>query len=70
MDPAFIRDDLFRPFRSTKASGYGLGAYQARELVAVMGGTLDVQSDPTRGTHMTIALGLGEMPAAARGSAA
>ena len=46
------------------------GIFPSPELVAAMGGTLDVQSDMTRGTRMTIALGLGEMPQAARGSAA
>ena len=31
MDPEFIRDRLFRPFDSTKRSGYGMGAYESRE---------------------------------------
>src|SRR6516162_3656654 len=33
MTPEFVRDELFRPFRTSKAEGSGIGAYQARELV-------------------------------------
>ena len=27
MDAAFVRDELFQPFRSTKSGGYGIGAF-------------------------------------------
>ena len=33
MTPEFIRDELFRPFATTKGGGHGIGAYQARELL-------------------------------------
>src|SRR5580658_1088451 len=33
MTPEFIRDELFRPFASTKGGGHGIGVYQARELL-------------------------------------
>ena len=58
MTEEFVRSELFRPFKSTKTSGYGLGAYQARELLRAMGGTLDVDTAPGEGTRMTIALSL------------
>ncbi|MBL8835185.1 MAG: PEP-CTERM system histidine kinase PrsK [Alphaproteobacteria bacterium] len=63
MSEAFVREELFRPFRSSKTAGYGLGAYQARELVKAMGGALEVESAPGEGTRMTIALSLAKAAA-------
>ncbi len=54
MDPGFIRDKLFKPLDSEKAGGLGLGAYQARQLVRTMGGRLEVDSRPGRGTIMRL----------------
>jgi putative PEP-CTERM system histidine kinase len=56
MEVSFVRDELFRPFRSTKDSGLGIGAYQTRELVRAAGGQLDVLSRPGAGTTMRIVL--------------
>lgn len=69
MAPEFVRDELFRPLRSTKGDGHGIGAYQARELVRDAGGDLLVFSRPRAGTTMRIILpsvrpGVGE-PASA-----
>lgn len=61
MDAEFIRTRLFRPFDSTKGSkGMGIGAYQARMFVMESGGTMDVSSEPGRGTCITIRLPLVE----------
>jgi putative PEP-CTERM system histidine kinase len=56
MDEEFIRNELFRPFRSTKSGGLGIGAYQTRELLRVSGGDLDVISRRGTGTTMRITL--------------
>ena len=56
MAPAFVRDELFRPFSSTKAGGFGIGAFEARQLVAAMGGTLSVESREGEGTRFRIVL--------------
>jgi len=56
MDENFIRDQLFRPFRSTKSRGYGIGAFQARETIREAGGDLQVISIVGRGTTMRILL--------------
>ena len=56
MDPAFLRDQLFRPFSSTRAGGYGLGAFQAREILRELGGGLEVESAPGAGTVVRILL--------------
>lgn len=61
MDETFIRDKLFKPFYTTKASrGMGIGAYQAREYVRSLGGSVSVDSAPGRGTVFTIRLPLAE----------
>ena len=38
MTRAFIRDELFKPFVSTKEGGFGLGAFEALQLAQAMGG--------------------------------
>ena len=58
MESQFIHSELFRPFRTTKASGSGIGAYQTRELVRASGGELDVISQLGAGTTMRIILPL------------
>jgi signal transduction histidine kinase len=47
---------LFRPFHTTKQHGNGLGLPTARKVVLAHGGTIDVQSEPGRGTKFTIRL--------------
>ncbi|HEX4694987.1 XrtA/PEP-CTERM system histidine kinase PrsK [Sphingomonas sp.] len=56
MSAGFVRDHLFRPFVSTKPGGFGIGAFEARQVVQAMGGTLDVVSREGEGTRFTIAL--------------
>ena len=56
MTPEFIRDELFRPFSTMKASGSGIGAYQSRALLRGAGGDLEVASEPGRGTTMRLRL--------------
>ncbi|HEX7325901.1 MAG TPA: XrtA/PEP-CTERM system histidine kinase PrsK [Rhodanobacteraceae bacterium] len=61
MDAAFIRERLFQPFFTTKASrGMGIGAYQAREYVRSLGGSVDVASTPGEGTLFAIHLPLAD----------
>ena len=56
MSPAFVRDQLFRPFASSKAAGFGIGAYEARQLAQGMGGSIDVTSEEGRGTRFRVSL--------------
>jgi putative PEP-CTERM system histidine kinase len=57
MDPAFVRERLFRPFDTTKGSkGMGIGAYQVREYVMSLGGRLDVRSQVGAGTRIALRL--------------
>jgi putative PEP-CTERM system histidine kinase len=70
MGEAFIRNELFLPFRSTKSGGYGIGAFQTRELIRMAGGDLEVISHPGAGTTMRIILPLVEAREPAAPSAA
>lgn len=58
MDPDFVRTELFKPFRSTKEDGLGIGAYQCRDYVRELGGDIEVISSPGSGTTMRIILPL------------
>ncbi|HYD36487.1 MAG TPA: XrtA/PEP-CTERM system histidine kinase PrsK [Allosphingosinicella sp.] len=60
MSADFIRTRLFQPFASTKESGFGVGAFEARSLVAAMGGRIEVDSRPGAGSRFTVFLPLGE----------
>jgi putative PEP-CTERM system histidine kinase len=66
MSPSFIRNELFKPFRSTKAGGFGIGAYEAREIVRAAGGRLDVTSREGEGSVFTIRLPLALLIAASQ----
>lgn len=56
MSPQFVRSGLFRPFVSTKESGFGIGVCEARDHARMMGGRLDVESREGLGSRFTISL--------------
>jgi putative PEP-CTERM system histidine kinase len=58
MDRKFIEEKLFQPLDSTKSTGYGIGAFQVRQLARELGGQLSVESTPGRGTTMNVELPL------------
>ena len=58
MDPEFVRNELFRPFRSTKHGGMGIGAYQCRAYARELGGDLEAISSVGAGTTMRVTLPL------------
>jgi signal transduction histidine kinase len=53
---ADVLANVFRPFFSTKPSGSGLGLPTVKKIVEAHGGTIEVQSEPDRGTKFTIRL--------------
>ncbi len=58
MTGEFIRNQLFKPFASTKADGFGIGAYEARSLALAMHGQLEVESKLEEGSRFTLLLPL------------
>ncbi|WEK47161.1 MAG: PEP-CTERM system histidine kinase PrsK [Candidatus Andeanibacterium colombiense] len=58
MSAEFIRSRLFKPFHSSKPGGFGIGAFEARELIRAMNGRLDVESREGVGTRFILRLPL------------
>ncbi|AGH48153.1 MULTISPECIES: XrtA/PEP-CTERM system histidine kinase PrsK [Sphingomonas] len=56
MSAEFVRTRLYKPFASTKPGGFGIGAFEARSLIAAMGGRLEVESREGAGTRFSIVL--------------
>jgi putative PEP-CTERM system histidine kinase len=65
MSADFIRTRLFQPFASTKDGGFGIGAFEARTLIAAMGGRIDVESWEGFGSRFTVHLPAGVADGAA-----
>ncbi|OBV11799.1 Periplasmic Sensor Signal Transduction Histidine Kinase [Erythrobacter dokdonensis DSW-74] len=60
MSPEFVRSGLFKPFVSSKPGGFGIGAFEARELVKAMGGRVTVESREGLGTRFSVVLPLAD----------
>ena len=58
MSAEFVRNRLFKPFVSTKSGGFGIGAFEARELVRAMRGRLDVESREGLGSRFIVRIPL------------
>ena len=60
MTREFVETRLFKPFSSTKGAGMGIGAFESSQYVRELGGRIDVDSEPQRGTVITVVLPLFE----------
>jgi putative PEP-CTERM system histidine kinase len=58
MSPVFLKDSLFRPFHTTKKEGLGIGLLQSRMIVEAHRGTIQVESEPGKGTTFHVILPL------------
>ena len=58
MSPDYLRTRLFKPFVSSKQGGFGIGAFESRELIRAMKGRLDVESREGLGTRFIVRLPL------------
>lgn len=56
MSPEFVRNGLFKPFVSSKPDGFGIGAFEAREMIRAMGGRLDVELREGIGSRFVVSL--------------
>ena len=59
--PPEIRANLFRPFKTTKARGTGLGMATAKRLIELHGGRIDVASPEAGGTAIAVHLPSGNV---------
>ena len=62
MSPSFVKESLFRPFRSTKKKGMGIGMFQAKLIVEAHCGKMSVRSAPGVGTTFRILLPIQDFP--------
>ncbi len=62
MTAEFVRDRLFKPFETTKASGMGIGVYESAQYLAALGGRIEVESAPGTGTCVRVRLPAGDNP--------
>ncbi len=59
MDDDFIQNRLFKPFDTTKGNaGMGIGMYESREFIRQLGGEINVQSNPGKGTIIALQIPL------------
>jgi putative PEP-CTERM system histidine kinase len=56
MSADFVRDSLFRPFRTTKKQGIGIGMFQAQAVIQAHGGSIFVESHPKKGSTFRVIL--------------
>lgn len=58
MTQEFMDQRLFKPFQTTKTAGMGIGAYESYQYLQELGGKINVESAPGRGTQVKILLPL------------
>lgn len=58
MPKEFLRKDLFRPLRTTKKKGLGIGMFQSKMIVEAHGGKIAAVSEPGLGTTFRVLLPL------------
>jgi putative PEP-CTERM system histidine kinase len=56
MSAEFMARSLFRPFRTTKGQGLGIGLYHSRKIVEAHQGRIEVESEQGKGTTFRVML--------------
>jgi putative PEP-CTERM system histidine kinase len=60
MSKEFIENFLFRPFKTTKKQGMGIGLYQSKMIVEAHGGRIEVESEEGKRTTFRVYLPVGK----------
>jgi len=58
----FLKNELFKPFKTTKGKGLGIGLYQCKEIINMHRGTIEIKSIRGKGTECTIILPIEQLP--------
>ena len=56
MTEEFINTDLFKPFRSSKSNGLGIGLFQCKKIIDAHSGSLEVKSEVGKGSEFRVIL--------------
>lgn len=56
ISPEFLEKSLFKPFKSTKRKGLGIGLYQCKAIVEAHRGKIEVDSVPGKGSTFSVYL--------------
>lgn len=56
MNPEFVSNSLFKPFKTSKKTGLGIGMYQTKTVVDAHGGRIVVESEVGKGTTFRVLL--------------
>ena len=59
MTTDFVRESLYRPFKTTKKKGLGIGMFQTKMIIEAHQGNIRVKSDIGKGTTFHVLLPLG-----------
>jgi putative PEP-CTERM system histidine kinase len=57
----FLRKHIFKPFRTTKEKGLGIGLYQCRQIIEAHNGIIGAESVAGEGTVFTVSLPVAEL---------
>ena len=68
MSPDFVRTRLFKPFVSSKSGGFGIGAFEARELVKAIRRRVELESREGLGTRFFVRIPRAELAAIRSGN--
>ena len=60
MSREFMEQSLFRPFKTTKKQGMGIGLYHCKMIVEAHGGKIEVDSEEGKGSEFRVLLPIKE----------
>jgi hypothetical protein len=56
LSPGFVEHSLFRPFKTTKKQGMGIGLFHSKMIVEAHNGRIEVESEEGKGAEFRVVL--------------